>query len=105
MTYAFIQDVPGNAELYAQIDARIRASLPTEAPVGLISHTVIEQDTGLRYVDVWTSFDDWERFRVDHVEPSVGAVLGEHGLAHNHDLVTITEVTVIDTWIGQAAPV
>ena len=28
MTYAFIQDVPGNAELYAKIDARIRARCP-----------------------------------------------------------------------------
>ena len=53
-------------------------------------------------MDVWTSFDDWERFRFDHVEPSVGAVLAEHGLAHDHDLVTITEVTVIDTWLGES---
>ena len=102
MTYAFVQDVPANAEMYAKIDARIRASIPTDTPTGMISHVVIEQEAGLRYVDVWASFEDWERFRVEHVEPCVDEVLREYGLPHDHDLVTTTEVTVIDTWLGES---
>ena len=105
MTYAFIQDVPANAEMYAKIFARIRASLPTAAPAGMISHVVIEQEVGLRYVDVWATREDWERFRWDHVEPAVEAVLGEYGLPHDHDLVSITDITVIDTWQNEAAAV
>ena len=100
MTYAFVQDVPANAEMYAKIDARIRASVPTAAPEGMISHIVIEQEAGLRYVDVWTSFEAWERFRVEHVEPCVSEVLREYGLPHDHDQVTVSEITVIDTWLG-----
>jgi len=96
MTYAFIQDVPANAEMYAQI----RAKLPTEAPAGLISHVVIEREGGLRYVDVWSTRQDWDRFRDDVVEPAVSEVLAGYGLPHDHDLVTTTEVTVIDTWLG-----
>lgn len=101
MTYAFLQDVPADAEMYAEIDARIRASLPTAAPVGMISHVVIELEAGLRYVDVWASFEDWERFRVEHVEPCVSEVLKEHGLPHDHDQVTISEVDVLATWVGE----
>ena len=51
MTYAFIQDVPADREMYA----KIRAKLPTAAPAGLITHVVIEQESGLRYVDVWAT--------------------------------------------------
>ena len=97
MTYAFIQDVPANAEMYQ----KIRAKLPTEAPSGLISHIVIEQDAGLRYLDVWASREDWDRFRDEQVEPTVSEVLAEYGIPHDHSLVTTTDVTVIDTWLGQ----
>ncbi len=97
MTYAFIQDVPANAEMYAQI----RAKLPSEPPAGLISHVVIEHEGGLRYVDVWASREQWDRFRWDQVEPAVDEVLAGYGLPHDHDLVTITDVTVIDAWVGQ----
>jgi hypothetical protein len=101
MTYAFIQDVPANAEMYA----KIRAKLPTDAPQGLISHVAIEHEGGLRYVDVWASQDDWERFRDAQVEPAVGDVLAEYGLPHDHSLVTTTEVTVVDAWLGSPVPV
>lgn len=100
MTYAFIQDVPATAEMYAEI----RAKLPTDAPVGLISHVVIEQEAGLRYVDVWATRADWDRFRADVVEPAVSEVLASHGLPHDHSLVPITDVTVIDTWLGASVP-
>ena len=30
---------------------------------------------GLRYVDVWDTEADWERFRDEQVEPAVGQVL------------------------------
>src|SRR6478735_5917774 len=96
MSYAFIQDVPANAEIYAEI----RSKLPSDAPVGLISHIVIEQEAGLRYIDVWDTEADWDRFRDDVVEPTVTEVLAGYGLPHDHSLVTTTEVNVIDMWIG-----
>jgi hypothetical protein len=96
MTYAFVQDVPANAEMYAQI----RARFPADAPAGLISHVAIEREGGLRYVDVWSTEADWHRFRDEVVEPAVSEVLASYGLPHDHDLVTTTEVTVIDTWLG-----
>jgi hypothetical protein len=100
MSYAFIQDVPANAAMYAEI----RAKLPAQAPTGLISHVVIEQDSGLRYVDVWATRADWDRFRDDVVEPAVSEVLAGYGIPHDHSLVTTTDVTVIDTWLGSSVP-
>jgi hypothetical protein len=97
MTYAFIQDVPADREMYA----KIRAKLPTAAPAGLITHVVIEQESGLRYVDVWATEEDWTRFRDDFVEPAVTEVLVSYGLPHDHSIVISNDVTVIDTWIGE----
>ena len=67
MPYAFIQDVPADKDMYRLI----RAKLPTEAPKGLASHVVVEREDGrLRYIDVWESEADWERFRDECVEPA-----------------------------------
>lgn len=96
MTYAFIQDVPANEEIYGQI----REKLPSEPPEGLIAHVVIKRDGGLRYVDVWESEADWDRFRWEQVEPLVAEVLSSHGLPHDHSLVTIDQIDVVETWLG-----
>jgi len=95
MPYAFIQDVPATKELYAQI----RARLPRHAP-GLLAHVAIKHDGGLRYVDVWDSEETWEQFRMTHVEPAVGAVLDSYGIPHDHSLVKVEVIEVVDVWTG-----
>jgi len=98
MTYAFIQDVPANAEIYA----KIRAELGEVPPPGLIAHVVIRQPNGLRYVDVWTDQHAWETFREEHVEPAVSRVLAGSGLPHDHSQVHVEEIDVLHTWLGAA---
>ena len=98
MTYAFIQDVPANDEIYA----KILAELGDEPPAGLITHVVIRQPQGLRYVDVWNSKAEWEQFQNDLVEPAVGRVLAGYGIPHDHSLVHVEEIDVIHTWVGPA---
>jgi hypothetical protein len=62
MTYAFTQDVPINAEFYR----RIVAGLGEDAPKGLIVHVATERpEGGLRYIDLWETEEDWERFAED----------------------------------------
>jgi hypothetical protein len=97
MTYGFIQDVPATLEMYDQI----RDGIGDETPPGLISHVAIEREGGLRYVDVWETEEDWERFRQERLEPVVGKVLAAHGLEVDHSQVVFDPVTVLDTWIGQ----
>ena len=96
MTYAFIQDVPANEEIYA----KILAELGSEPPAGLIAHLVVRQPTGLRYIDVWADEQSWEQFRQEQVEPAVGRVLDSYGIPHDHSQVQIEEVDVIHTWLG-----
>src|SRR5437016_14203509 len=97
MPYAFIQDVPADEAIYRQI----RELLPPDAPAGLITHLAVKREGGLRYIDVWESESDWERFRVAHVEPAVGKVLAGLGIPHIHDDVVVHELDVVDLWRGE----
>jgi hypothetical protein len=96
MPYAFIQDVPANEEMYRQI----KAKLGDTPPAGLVCHVALAQEGGLRYVDVWESEAHWERFREETLEPIVGEVLAAYGLPHDHSLVTLEPVEVVDAWRG-----
>jgi len=96
MTYAFIQDVPANEEIYA----KIRAELGEAPPPGLIAHLVLRQPTGLRYIDVWDTQADWDRFREAQVEPAVERVLAGYGIPHDHAMVHIEPIDVIHAWLG-----
>ena len=100
MTYAFVQDVPANEEIYAQI----RGQLGNETPAGLITHLAMKLDSGLRYVDVWESEAAWTTFRDERLEPVVGSVLASYGLPHDHSIVIFDTVDLIDVWVGQSVP-
>ncbi len=74
MPFAFTQDVPIDATAYA----RIVDGLGPEPPAGLIVHLAIERpEGGLRYVDVWESEADCERFTEERLHPVVHALLRE----------------------------
>jgi hypothetical protein len=96
MLYGFIQDVPADEGIYAEV----RAKLGADQPTGLVSHVVLKGEGGLRYIDVWQTRADWERFRDERVEPAVSEVLAGYGIAHDHSLVHHEEVAVVDAWIG-----
>ena len=100
MPYAFIQDVPADETMYGEIRARL-GDVP---PTGLISHVAVPRDGGgLRYLDVWETPADRERFRDEVVEPAVGEVLTAHGLPHDHSLVRFEELHPIDVWVREPA--
>jgi len=96
VSYSFIHDVPINEEMYA----KIRAELGDIQPEGLIAHVVIRQPQGLRYVDVWKSQADWDRFHADQLEPVVGRVLGSYGITPDPSMAPIEQIDVIDTLLG-----
>jgi hypothetical protein len=96
MTYAFVQDVPANEEMYHQI----KAILGDTPPAGLIAHVACRHGDGLRYIDLWETEEAWETFRVSRVEPAVAQVLAGHGIVPDHSQVRVEALDVIDTWIG-----
>ncbi len=72
--YVFTQVVPIDAAFYG----RIKDGLGTEVPKGLISHLAVElPGGGLRYIDVWQSEDDWDRFAEERLHPVVHRLLRE----------------------------
>ena len=74
MTYAFSQDVPIDAAFYK----RIIDGVGDEPPKGLIAHIAIDRpEGGLRYIDVWESERDWDRFAEERLHPVVHGLLGE----------------------------
>jgi hypothetical protein len=99
MSYAFVQDVPANEAVYRQI----RDRLGDETPQGLVAHVVIKRDAGLRYVDVWDTRADWERYRDEHVDPAVREVLAGLGIPHDPSQVDHQQVEVIEAWLGSTS--
>jgi hypothetical protein len=78
--YAFEQDVPINAEIHQ----RIIEGLGTELPSGLLIHLALENPDGtLRYIDVWDSQEDCDRFTEERLHPVVGQALRDAGVHPN----------------------
>jgi hypothetical protein len=74
VTYAFTQDVPIEADFYK----RITDGLGDTPPQGLIVHIAVERpEGGLRYLDVWESEQDWDRFADERLHPVVRPLLAE----------------------------
>jgi hypothetical protein len=74
MTYAYLQDVPIDAAAYE----RITDGLGPEAPAGMLVHIALQRpEGGLRYIDVWESQEDCDRFGEERLHPVVHPVLHE----------------------------
>src|SRR5579862_3159409 len=74
MTYAFTQDVSIDARFYK----RITDGVGDEPIKGLITHIAVERpEGGLRYIDVWESEEDWDRFAEERLHPVVHGLLAE----------------------------
>jgi hypothetical protein len=73
MTYAFVQDVPIDTEVYG----RIADALGDEPMTGLLMHLVVRRpEGGLRYIDVWESEEHCTRAFAGRIHPAVDAAFG-----------------------------
>ena len=99
MTYAFIQDVPIDAAFYR----RIIEGLGDAPPPGLIAHLAVERpEGGLRYIDVWESEADWDRFAEQRLHPVVHPLLSDIFGADLPPEPERRDVSVIHVWQGTA---
>lgn len=97
MAYAFTQDVPIDAAFYK----RITDGLGDAPPEGLIIHIAVERpEGGLRYIDVWESEHDWDRFAENRLHPVVHPLLGEIFGDEPPPEPARTPLPVIHTWRG-----
>jgi hypothetical protein len=96
MPYAFIRDVPISETQYAEV----KAAIGDEFPKGLIAHLAVRREEGLRYIDVWDTEEDWERFREERVSPAVRAMMAAHGITPPTTPVPQQPLDIIDVWVG-----
>jgi hypothetical protein len=96
MSYGFMRDVPITAEQYQTVSGHIG----DEPAKGLVVHLVLRQEHGLRYIDVWDSEADWERFRDERVGPAVQAMRAAHGIEQPGAPVLEQRVEVVDVMFG-----
>ena len=99
MPYAFVQDVPITMEIYEEIVP----GLGNEPPEGLIVHvTQVLDDGRLRYLDIWETQDDCDRFVRERLHPVVGPVLARHQIRPEREPER-QSVLIADVWAGAAA--
>ena len=94
MAYAFRQDVPISMDIYRTIVERLGQT----PPEGLIVHLVIEQERGLRYIDVWDSPAQHQRFVDERLHPIIGDVLRGAGFATMPPEPETVILEVTDVW-------
>ncbi len=74
MSYAFTYDVPIDEDFYRRIQVGLGAAVPD----GLITHIALKlPEGGLRYIDVWRSQADADRFAEERLHPVVHPLLEE----------------------------
>jgi hypothetical protein len=70
--YAYVQDVPIDADLYR----RITAELGPEPLAGSLLHLCVKREGGLRYIDVWESEEACARAFAERIHPAVDRAFG-----------------------------
>ena len=98
MTYAWVQDVPITSEVYDQIKAQIMEKTGGRPPQGAITHVVQKLPNGLRYLDVWESKEDCDRFTDEILHPIVGRALKASGIPIPQAEPPRDEIDVHDVW-------
>jgi hypothetical protein len=94
MTYAVTYDVPIDKDFYA----KIADGLGPERPDGLLVHVAHAlPEGGLRYVDVWRSEADADRFAEERLHPVVHPLL-EAELGFTPPEPERTPLDVVHVW-------
>jgi hypothetical protein len=98
MAYAFTYDVPINEEVYR----RIMDGVGAERPPGLIAHIAHKAGSGLRYIDVWQTKDDYEAFEHERLHPVVHPILKDM-LGFVPPEPSRTTLDIVDAWTAEHA--
>jgi hypothetical protein len=79
MTFAYTQDVPIDEGVYR----KIVDGIGPEVPPGMVAHLAVKlPEGGLRYIDVWDSEEDWDRFEKERLNPVLVPII-EEALGHD----------------------
>jgi hypothetical protein len=96
MTYAFTYEVPITAEIYR----RIMDGVGAERPPGLIAHIACKTESGLRYIDVWQTKDDYEAFEHNRLHAVIHPILQDM-LGFVPPEPSRTMLDLVDAWTAE----
>jgi hypothetical protein len=74
MRYALIVD---HAEATMADYQKVLAEIGSDRPAGRLAHAVGSTDDGLRFIDIWESREDAQRFQRDLLLPAFVKVFGD----------------------------
>lgn len=90
MTYAYIQDVPIDEQMYG----RIMEAIGPEPLDGLLMHLCVRtEEGGLRYIDVWASEEQCHRAFAERIHTAVDAAFEGNRPANEP---TVQRLDVVD---------
>jgi hypothetical protein len=76
MSVVLLLELPGmTPEIYDAINERM--GFPGTVPEGLLTHIAGIEETGMRFVDVWESEEQFERFLQERLLPAMGEIDGQ----------------------------
>ena len=79
MSIVLTQEMPGaTREMVEQVTAELH--LDEGLPTGLIAHTAMEVDGGIRIIDIWETAADFARFEQDQLGPAMAVVAQRNGM-------------------------
>ena len=79
MSVVLTQEMPGaTRELIEEVTAELH--LDEGMPTGLIAHTAMEVDGGIRIIDIWETAADYDRFQHDQLGPAMAVVAQRNGM-------------------------
>ncbi len=70
MSYAFVQDIPATWDTYVGV----AEALGETPPEGLLLHVAGPTDEGFRMIGVWSSRENWDRFRDNRLNAIVDSL-------------------------------
>jgi hypothetical protein len=80
MSIVMTQDMPGaTRELVEQVTAELNFATQGK-PAGLIAHTALEVDGGIRIIDIWETEADLATFGETRLGPAMAAVAQRNGV-------------------------
>lgn len=97
--YGFTQDLPITPEVWF----RLKTAIGTEPVDGQVMHAVTRHNGGIRYIDIWESREQCDRFLEERVHPVLRTVFAASGqqLPAEPDR---EEFEVVDVSIGETSP-
>jgi hypothetical protein len=86
------ETLPGGVSIEMIDAATVEANAADDPPTGLIVHVTYVEDGRVHIVDVWESFDAYERFGRERLGPAMARLPGQQGMRPGEPERTVVDL-------------